>query len=98
MKRSDIDLKQALRLYGECGNLHKVAKDLHTSHIRLSNLFKENNIKINNIGKSRVMSDEEISSAITDYKVGKMKMADISKKYWDCGLFKYVWTNKGGES
>ena len=81
MKRSDIDLQQALRLYDECGNLHKVAKDLHTSHIRLSNLFKENNIKINNIGKSRVMSDEEISSAITDYKVRKMKMAEISKKY-----------------
>lgn len=81
MNKSDINLDHAISLYNDCGSLHKVAKELHTSHIRLSKLFKENGISINNVGKSRVMTEEELSSAISDYVDGKMKMEAISKKY-----------------
>lgn len=81
MKKGIINIEEAERIYKECGSLHKAAKILHTSHIRLSKFFSENNISINNVGKSRVLSDEEISNAINDYVERHMTMADISKKY-----------------
>ena len=81
MKKSVINLEEAEKIYKECGSLHKTAKILKTSHIRLSELFKENKIQINNIGKERVMDDAEIDSAISDYVTNHLKMEEISKKY-----------------
>lgn len=81
MIKSKIDLEVAKRLYEKYKNLHKVAEELHTSHIRLSNIFKENGIEINNIGKSRVMSEKEIDEAINDYLNNHLKMEEISRKY-----------------
>lgn len=54
MKKPDININEAVKIYKKEGSLHKTAKILHTSHIRLSNLFKDNNIKIENIGKKEI--------------------------------------------
>lgn len=61
MKKEKIDLNLAIKLYEENGSLHKTAKILHTSHIRLSTLLKSSNIKINNIGKRRDISVDEVN-------------------------------------
>ena len=60
MIKSEINLDEAINLYKINGSLHKTAKILHTSHIRLSNLFKQHHIKITNIGKRRDVSDGDI--------------------------------------
>ena len=79
MKKSDIDIVFAFSLYKENGSLHKTAKILHTNHMRLSALFKENNITINNVGKERIISTEDISNIIDFYKKGQT-IEEISKK------------------
>lgn len=76
-----LNLEDIIKEYEECGNLHKVAKKFHTSHIRLSNILKENNYKIQNIGKRRDLSDLELKSAIDDYVINHMTMEQISSKY-----------------
>lgn len=81
MNKAEINIDEAVELYGKYSSLHKVAKILHTSHIRLSQLFKENNIEINNIGKSRILTDDELKNAIDDYLNNKLTMEKVSKKY-----------------
>lgn len=80
MLKSNIDLEKAISLYKENGSLHKTAKLLHTSHIRLSELFKENNIKIYNVGKRRDINDNEIEIIKKLYEEGK-SMEIISKEF-----------------
>ena len=81
MNKAKIDFDVASKLYDKYKSLHKVAKILHTSHIRLSKLLTENGIEINNVGKSRILSSEELKNAINDYTVNHLKMEEISKKY-----------------
>ena len=68
---SDSELKSAYR---------KLAKKYHTSHIRISKLFKENGINIQNIGKRRDVTDGEIKKWIEEYDNG-LSMEQLSKKY-----------------
>ena len=81
MKKCDIDFNKAVELYAKYGSLHRVAKDLHTSHLRVSKLFRENGISINNIGMSKILDEETIQDAINDYVVNHITMNEISKKY-----------------
>lgn len=81
MKKCDIDFNKAVELYTKYRSLHKVAKDLHTSHLRVSKLFRENGISINNIGMSKILDEETIQDAINDYVVNHITMDEISKKY-----------------
>ena len=61
MKKSKLDINEIIIEYEKCGNLHKVAQKFSTSHIRISKLLKENNIVINNIGKKKDFSEEDIN-------------------------------------
>ena len=79
MIKSEINLDEAINLYKINGSLHKTAKILHTSHIRLSNLFKQHHIKITNIGKRRDVSDGDIELIKKLYLDG-MTISDISEK------------------
>lgn len=79
MIKSEINLDEAINLYKINGSLHKTAKILHTSHIRLSNLFKQHHIKITNIGKRRDVSDADIELIKKLYLNG-MTISDISEK------------------
>ena len=78
MKKSDININEAVKIYKKEGSLHKTAKILHTSHIRLSNLFKDNNIKIENIGKKRDIFIDDENMVKTLYMQGKT-ISEISK-------------------
>ena len=78
MKKSDININEAVKIYKKEGSLHKTAKILHTSHIRLSNLFKDNNIKIENIGKKRDIFIDDENMVKTLYMQGKT-IGEISK-------------------
>lgn len=60
MKKLDINLNEAIKIYQETGSLHKTAQILHTSHIRLSELFKENCVEIYNVGKRRDITLDDI--------------------------------------
>ena len=79
MKKPNIDIKEAAILYRENGSLHKTAKLLNTSHIRLSNLFKENGIKIENVGKNRIITDDDIKMIEKLYQQG-FTIQEISKE------------------
>lgn len=79
MIKSTFTLQEAVNLYKLNGSLHKTAKILHTSHIRLSKLFKDNNIQIFNVGKKRNINDEDITNIIKLYKNGTT-INDISKQ------------------
>ena len=81
MKKSELDINEIIIEYEKCGNLHKVAQKFSTSHIRISKLLKENNIFINNIGKKKDFSEEDINHMIDDYVINHMTMENISKKY-----------------
>ena len=81
MRKSEIDLEYAKELYSRLGNLHSVAKELHTSHIRLSRLFSENGVEVNCVGKARVLRPDEIQSAVDDYLVGHLTMEEIAVKH-----------------
>ena len=81
MKKSLIDIENAKMLYYKYKSLHKVAKELHTSHIRLSKILMENGVNINKIGNARELTKEELNEAIDDYLVNHLKMEEIAKKY-----------------
>ena len=81
MKKSELNINEIIVEYEKCGNLHKVAQKFSTSHIRVSKLLKENNVEINNIGKKKDFSEEDINHMINDYVVNHMTMENISKKY-----------------
>lgn len=77
MKKSLIDIENAKMLYYKYKSLHKVAKELHTSHIRLSKILMENGVNINKIGNARELTKEELNEAIDDYLVNHLKMEEI---------------------
>ena len=79
MIKSEINLDEAVKLYKTNGSLHKTAKILHTSHIRLSNLFKQHNIKIINIGKRRDINKNDIDLIKKLYTDG-LTINEISEK------------------
>ena len=79
MIKSDINLDEAITLYKATGSLHKTAQILHTSHIRLSELFKQQHIKITNIGKRRDISDDDIELVKKLYLDG-IAISDISNR------------------
>ncbi len=79
MKKEEINLEEAINIYKETSSLHKTAKILHTSHIRLSNLFKECNIKISNIGKRRDINNGDIELIKKLYNDG-LTISEISEK------------------
>ena len=81
MTKSEINIELAKSLYEKYKNIHKVAKEMHTSHIKLSALLKENGVEIYNVGKSKILSENEIKSAINDYVTNRMTTVEISKKY-----------------
>lgn len=81
MKKSELDINVVSNLYNEYKNLHRVAKELHTSHIRLSNFLRENNYPIQKVGKEKIWSDDEISSMVKDYTEHFKTLEDISNKY-----------------
>lgn len=78
MIKANIDLDKAISLYKEIGSLHKVAKILHTSHIRLSDFFKTNDIEINNIGKAHKITNQDIELIKSMYANNKT-IEEISK-------------------
>ena len=75
----DLNLDDAIKLYKTNGSLHETARILHTSHIRLSTLFKQHYIKITNIGKRRDISDGDIELIKKLYLEG-VTISDISEK------------------
>lgn len=79
MIKSEINLDDAIKLYKTNGSLHETARILHTSHIRLSTLFKQHYIKIANIGKRRDISDGDIELIKKLYLEG-VTISDISEK------------------
>ena len=79
MIKSEINLDEAITLYKTTGSLHKTAKILHTSHIRLSELFKQQHIKITNIGKRRDITDGDIELVKKLYLDGVL-ISDISDR------------------
>ena len=79
MIKSEINLDEAIALYKTTGSLHKTAQILHTSHIRLSELFKQQHIKITNIGKRRDISDDDIELVKKLYLDG-IVISDISNR------------------
>lgn len=79
MVKSEINLDDAINFYKINGSLHKTAKILHTSHIRLSELFKEHHIKITNIGKRRDVTDGDIELVKKLYLDG-FTISDISNR------------------
>lgn len=81
MTRTDIDIEELKNAYEDCKNLHKLSNRFHISHIKISALLKENGVKINNVGKRRDISEEELSCMIEDYEVNNLNMEEISKKY-----------------
>ena len=80
MTKPKLDIKELEKDYLQLNNLHKLAKKYHTSHIRISKLFKENGINIQNIGKRRDVTDGEIKKWIEEYDNG-LSMEQLSKKY-----------------
>lgn len=78
MKKSEINLEEAVSLYKETGSLHKTAKVLHTSHIRLSELFKQQKVQIENVGKKRDITDSDIELVKKLYSE-KKTIDEISK-------------------
>lgn len=81
MKKADLNLNDIISIYKETQNLHKTAKILKTSHLRISEILKENNIKINNVGKAHLVSEDEVLSLISDYVDNHLTMFELSKKY-----------------
>ena len=81
MKKSELNITEIIEEYKKCSNLHKLAKKFKTSHIRLSKLLKENNIKINNLGNKKDLSNDDINNMINDYLVNHLTIENISKKY-----------------
>lgn len=81
MKKTILDINNVINEYNKCKNIHKVAEMFSTSHIRISKLLKENNIEINNIGKRKDFTEENISNMIYDYVEKHLTMENISKKY-----------------
>lgn len=78
MKKENIDLSYAIRLYEENGSLHKTAKILHTSHIRLSKLLKDYNVTVNNVGNRKDITDSNIDRIKIMYE-GNSTIDEISK-------------------
>ena len=81
MKKSDIDINELIEAYKICSNLHKLAKQFHTSHIRLSKMLKEANFEINKLGRERIISDDELKEMICEYNEHGLTMDEISSKY-----------------
>ena len=79
MKKSSYTLEEATKLYEQYKNLHKVAKELHTSHISLSKFFKDNGMQIENVGKERILTDDEINQMIKSYDVDFLTIDEIAK-------------------
>lgn len=79
MKNYDLDT--ALEIYERTGSLHKTAKEMGTSHITLSQFFKENGVQIQNIGRRRDISEEEFEQMVKEYTVDMVAMEELAKKY-----------------
>lgn len=80
-KKAELNICEIIEEYKSCGNLHKMAKKFHTSHIRLAELLRNNGIAINEIGKKKTFSDECIKNMINDYKINLLTTKNIAKKY-----------------
>lgn len=71
MNQEKLNINEVIILYEKHKNLHKVASILHTSHLRISQMLKDNNYTIQNIGKRNDnISKDEINSIIEDYTNG----------------------------
>ena len=81
MRKSILDIDDIIQEYNIHKSIHKVANKFHTSHIRISNLLKENGVKINNVGKKKDFSVDVINDMIGDYVINHMTTEEISKKY-----------------
>lgn len=81
MEQIELNLDELVNDYNELNNLHKVAKKHNTSHLRISKLFKENGIMINNHGMRRDLSEDELNDAIFDYNVNHLTMEQVALKY-----------------
>lgn len=81
MKKAELNIKQVKQLYKKYGSTHKVAKELHTSHLRVAELLREAGCTMNNVGKRRDVSGDELSMLIDEYVNQHLKMEEIAKKY-----------------
>ena len=81
MKKANLDLQEIISAYKTEPNLHKLAKVFHTSHIRLSEILKTNGISIQNVGKRKDVTNDDVVDMISDYLVSHLTMEEISKKY-----------------
>ena len=79
MKKGNLILDEAISLYKTTGSLHKTAKLLHTSHIRLSQFLQENGIPITNIGKRKDITVDIESRVMEMYSIGET-IGSISEK------------------
>lgn len=81
MKKSELNIDIVKQLYEEFGSTHKVAKELHTSHIRVAALLREAGCTMNNIGKRRDVSDDEMAMLIDEYTNKHLRMEELSAKH-----------------
>lgn len=103
MKEANFTIEEAISLYKEMKSLHKVANHLHTSHIRLSNLFKEHNIEIMSVGKRREIDNNDINNILKLYSENKtieeiskllhITVKKVSKILKENGIKTNRWTN-----
>ena len=81
MNQEKLNINEVITLYEKHKSLHKVASILHTSHLRISQMLKDNNYTIQNIGKRNDnISKDEINSIIEDYTNG-MGIYLLCEKY-----------------
>lgn len=81
MKKSVIDIPALIKAYNKSPNLHKVAKEFHTSHLRIAEILRENGVIVQNTGKRVDVDNETMGEIINEYQFNNVKMADIAKKY-----------------
>ena len=81
MKKANLDINEIVIAYEKEHNLHKLANMFHTSHIRISNLLKDNGIEIQGIGKKKNVSEDMVSCMVNDYVNCHLTIDAISKKY-----------------
>lgn len=81
MKKSIIDIPALIMAYNETPNLHKVAKEFHTSHIRIAEILRENGVVVQNAGKRIDVDKESMDKIIEEYQSNNITMADVAEKY-----------------
>ena len=81
MNQEKLNINEVITLYEKHKSLHKVASILHTSHLRISQMLKDNNYTIQNAEKRNDnISKDEMNLIIEDYTNG-MGIYPLCEKY-----------------